>query len=383
MGAFFTNCQVRGASTRAVAAALAHFTRSRAYVSPEKNGWVTVYTEATEEQDQTVLCAIAEGLSRTLKTDVFGFLVHDSDIAAYWLYRCGALADEFDSAPDYFDKHVDAGTRDRVRGNPDVLSPLCAAGTTRSQIEAVIHPPDGFHLMAEDILTDLGELLGIDASRLILGFNYFDEEGEEILPDADQFEPVGKGAESKESVDPDAEPSAFPEEGSERTESPSFEPSCEADDSAYEVFPHAIGMLVMRWSRQTRKQMQVSFGYSGQQVEGMLKQLAAQFDQSAKNLLRHSELADRPTYEELKAARDAGPEALAEIIAKRTPAMLTDVGVGAAVAEVTEFLAALFNHGLDPNATGRRGQTTLEAAARHGQTSAIYQLAKTAADKKK
>ena len=383
MGAFFTNCQVRGASTPAVAAALAKLTRSRAYVSPEKNGWVTVYAEATEEQDQTILCGIAQGLSRTLKTDVFSFLVHDSDIAAYWLYRRGELADEFDSAPDYFGQGVDDATRDRLRGNPDALLPLCVAGTARAQIETVIHPAEGFRLMAEDILVDLGEFLGIDGSRLTLGFNYFDEEGAEMLPDADQFEPVGKGAERKESAEPDAGPSEPKDNGTERNESPSFEPGCGVDDTAYEVFPDAIGMLVMGWSRQTKKQMQVSFGYSGQQVEDMLKQLGARFDHSARDMLRHSELANRPTFEELKAARDDGPEALAEFIAKRTPAMLTDIGVGAAVAEVTEFLAALLKHGLDPNATGRRSQTTLEAAARHGQTSAIYRLAKAATDKKK
>jgi hypothetical protein len=115
----------------------------------------------------------------------------------------------------------------------------------------------------------------------------------------------------------------------------------------------------------------------------MLKQLAARFDHSARDLLRHSELSDRPTFEELKAARDQGPEALAELIAKRTPAMLTDVGVGAAVAEAPEFLAALLNHGLDPNATGSSGLTTLGAAGKHGQTSAVYQLARSAADKLK
>jgi len=363
MGAFFTNCQVRSTSTPAVAGALAKLIHSPAYVSPEKNGWVTVYAEATEDQDQKVFGRIAGGLSQTLKTDVFGFLVHDSDIAAYWLYRCGALADEFDSAPDYFGEAVDEATRDRVRGNPDALLPVCVPGTTRAQIEAVIHPSGGFSRMAEQILTDLAELLGIDQSRITLGFNYFDEEGEEMLPDADQFEPVGKGAERKAPAPPASDD--------------------EPGESALEVFPMAVGLLAQRWSRQTRKQMQVSFGYSGQQVEDMLRQLGARFDHSARDMLRHSELPGRPAFEELKAARDEGPEALADLIAKRTPAMLTDIGVAAAVAEAPEFLAALLKHGLDPNTKDRRGSTTLDAAGKHGQTSAVYQLAKSAADKQK
>ena len=72
---------------------------------------------------------------------------------------------------------------------------------------------------------------------------------------------------------------------------------------------------------------------------------------------------------------------MAELIAKRTPTMLTEIGVSAAVAEAPEFLAALLKHGLDPNAPNSRGMTTLEAAAKHGQTSTVYQLAKAAADK--
>ena len=69
MGAFFTNLHVRDSSTQAVCQALPKLTPSRAYVSPPTNGWVTVYTEATEDQDQEKLCAIAAGLSTALKAD--------------------------------------------------------------------------------------------------------------------------------------------------------------------------------------------------------------------------------------------------------------------------------------------------------------------------
>src|SRR5215831_630598 len=121
MGASFTNLHVRNSSPQSVCAALPKLTPSRAYVSPPTNGWVTVYIEVTEDQDEKKLRAVAEGLSRTLKADVIAFLVHDSSIALYWLYRCGNLADQFNSRPDYFDDAVDAQTRERVRGKSDVL----------------------------------------------------------------------------------------------------------------------------------------------------------------------------------------------------------------------------------------------------------------------
>src|SRR6266404_4610009 len=109
MGAFFTNLQIRNASTRAICSALPKLTEDRAYVSPESRGWVTVYPEATEDQSETIR-GIASGLSKTLKADVLGFLVHDSDIAMYWLYQNGRLTDEFNSAPDYFGERVDEKT---------------------------------------------------------------------------------------------------------------------------------------------------------------------------------------------------------------------------------------------------------------------------------
>ena len=46
-------------------------------------------------------------------------------------------------------------------------------------------------------VTELAKLLGIDDARASLGFNYFNEEGEQLLPDAGDFEPVGNGTERK------------------------------------------------------------------------------------------------------------------------------------------------------------------------------------------
>src|ERR1700679_2096902 len=106
MGASFTNCQVRSTDANAVATVLASLVKSRAYISPASGGWVTVYDEATESQDSKLLIKLAKELSKTLKTEVFGFLVHDSDIAVYYLCQNGELVDEFDSCPDYFGNKV-------------------------------------------------------------------------------------------------------------------------------------------------------------------------------------------------------------------------------------------------------------------------------------
>lgn len=363
MGAFFTNLQVRHASTKAICSALPKLTNARAYVSPESNGWVTVYTEATEDQNDKTLRAIAVGLSKSLKADVLAFLVHDSDIAAYWLYCNGALTDEFDSAPDCFGQKVNEKTRARVRGNTETLLPICVAGTTRDQLDAVLHPPDGHPTFAEEIVTELAKLLGIDEGRACLGFNYFDEEGAEILPDVAEFEPIGKGAERKEA------------EAIDTTDAPTT--------PMPDTYPIAINMLTQTWSPRygpsssATAQMVAMFG---QQADAIMKQMRDQFDKSTRELLKKSTVAGRPTFEELKLARDQGPEALAALIAAKTPEQLTEIGGGAAVCGLEEFVSALLKHGLDPNAKSLNGRTTIDTAAQSGTESAIYWLVKAAAE---
>jgi hypothetical protein len=193
MGAFIVNYQVRADSLAAVRDVLEKMVTARACVSPAKNGWVTVYDEESDSQDDTVLRRIASGLSRALKTDVLAFMVHDSDIAMYWLYQSGKLLDEFNSAPDYFGNTVDDATRNRLRGKTDLLLPLCVAGTTIEQIDAAIHPAEE-PAFAEDYLAQLAPLLGIDETRINLGFEYFTNEGQDILDDASEFESLGQEA---------------------------------------------------------------------------------------------------------------------------------------------------------------------------------------------
>jgi hypothetical protein len=367
MGAFFTNLQIRDVSTKVVGAALPKLTKSRAYVSPETNGWTTVYLEATEDQNDETMRTIAGGLSKALKADVLGFLVHDSDIAAYWLYRKGTLTDEFNSAPDYFGETVDDKTRERVIGNTDALLPLCVAGTTRAQLDDVLHPADGAPMMAEDLVTDLAKLLGIDESRISLGLEYFDEEGEELLPDASQFLPVGKGALPKR----------------QKSGPPAGAPaSCILDRFSLE-FSVTVAMLTKCWVPETAKMA----GAHSRILPGMdskifLKNLLTGFDKGARGFLKKAELPGCPTFEELKAARDEGPDALAKLLIKRTPTELGSIATDAIQYKIEAFVDALLANGMDPNTPNQHGQSLLSVAENRG-TPAIYELIKTALAKGK
>jgi hypothetical protein len=383
MGAFFTNLHVRNSSTQAVCEVLPKLTQSRAYVSPPTNGWVTVYTQATEDQDEKKLCALAGGLSKMLKANVLAFLVHDSSIACYWLYVCGELADQFNSAPDYFDESVNEQRREQVRGNVDALLPLCITGTGRQELDEVLHPPDGPPTFAEEIVYDLARLLGIDDARASLGFEYFTDEGEELLPDAGSFEPVGKGAERMRSKQ--SEPSdlaqvlgenliPLPLDTAAAAES---EPSATALPVP-DMYPVAISMLTQLWSKKHEEAVDVYSRMSGLDAETVSRKMVEGFDLAAGGLLKKSTVRGLPTIEELLAARNDGPEALAELLAKRTPEQLANIGAIAATHGATDFVAALLKRGLDPNAPNEQGVTTLSAAEQHGRDSAVFRIVKAA-----
>src|SRR5260370_35854698 len=109
----------------------------------------------------------------------------------------------------------------------------------------------------------------------------------------------------------------------------------------------------------------------------MVKTLKARFDRRARETLKHSNVPGQPTVDELKAARDQGPEALADLLVQRTPEKLTDIGVGAAVSGLNLFFAALLARGLDPNAKGMHGLTPLSAPEipKHPATYPLLQAA--------
>jgi hypothetical protein len=360
MGAFFTNYQVQGKSTLEVSKALAELVKSRAYVSPIKGGWVTVYDESSDKQNEKTLTHIASALSKSLNTVVFAFLVHDSDIAVYWLYQNGNLADEFNSAPDYFSE-VSEEVKLRTRGNTEKLLPLCIGSTTREQVEEIIHPSDSFPVMAETIFWELAKLLGIDDVRIGLGFKYFEKEGEHIIPDIQEFEPIGKGAERKK---------AQPEK-----------PKKSAPPTNFDTFSMAVGMLSSRWDKkheETAKVFAKMFPAGDSQT--MLKQVHTGLDRNARDFLKQSTLPNRPTLEELKAARDEGPESFAKLLIKRTPSQLGSVADGAIKSGLETFISALLMHGMDPNTPNQHGQRL--SVAENCKKPEIYRLLKSALDKK-
>lgn len=100
MGNFYTNYTLRGPSQKAVAAAL---NGRKAMVTPVSNGCVVAFDEASDEQYPEVMAELAARLSGELRCPVLSVLNHDDDVLLYQLFESGKLADEYNSAPGYFD----------------------------------------------------------------------------------------------------------------------------------------------------------------------------------------------------------------------------------------------------------------------------------------
>jgi len=194
MGASYVNYQIRSNDPAAVIAAVEQFITTQALVSPERNGWVTVYDEASDRPDQAEIDRLAHDLSLALHAPLFTFFVHDSALVVYFLFdEEGCLIDEFNSAPDYFGQVVSEEAKLRLAGSPISLEPYCKPGTNRADIDAVLKyaraPLEGGFataVPAEQRLRHLTALLGIDGRRATLGFSLF-ARTPSALPDAADF----------------------------------------------------------------------------------------------------------------------------------------------------------------------------------------------------
>lgn len=169
MGNFYTNLTLRGPSQAEVAAAL---TGRQALVTPSVAGWVVVFDAASEDQDAELIAELASGLSRRFRCPVLAVVNHDDDILWYQLYLSGALEDEYDSCPNYFDP--DAEPAGPTGGD---AAKLCGAfGSDRVAEVAAILGKSGLEEDGYTFETERHEALvralGLPAYGVGAGYNY-------------------------------------------------------------------------------------------------------------------------------------------------------------------------------------------------------------------
>jgi hypothetical protein len=165
MGLFCVNFHFRTSDDKALTAALNRRGITQTIVLADRGGWTSLYEAEASHQDDGRIRELGRGLSADLHTPAVAFLVHDSDIACYWLFEDGKILDEFNSCPDYFE---DAGSEDEASGpsggNPDVLLRHCRAGVTRDALTTILSQEAVF---AEGIIEQLAVALGIESERAL------------------------------------------------------------------------------------------------------------------------------------------------------------------------------------------------------------------------
>lgn len=172
MGNFYTNYTLRGPGPQTVATVLAG--RS-AIVTSAHNGCVVVFDEEADEQDTHVISELAGRLSRELSCPVLAVLNHDDDIFWYQLYLNGALTDEYDSSPGYFDG--DAEPSAPVGGDAQKLCSTFGSSAV-AETEDILRRSsfdEGGYTFAVDRHADLARVLGIPSFGVGSGFGYVSE----------------------------------------------------------------------------------------------------------------------------------------------------------------------------------------------------------------
>jgi hypothetical protein len=170
MGLFCANFHFRTTEDRALSEAVQRRGVTRYRVVPATSGWTSLYEEQASEQDDRRIRDLAGGLSEDLHVAAIAFLVHDSDIACYWLFDNGQLLDEYNSDPGYFDQEPD-GPPSPSGGRPEVLVRYCRTGVRQDELAAILSEETvRATTFAEDLIRRLAKALGIDRNLAIADY---------------------------------------------------------------------------------------------------------------------------------------------------------------------------------------------------------------------
>jgi hypothetical protein len=168
MGLFCVNFHFRTTDEAALSAALERQGVARYHALPAKRGWTSLYEERASQQDDERIRDLAAALTKELCVPAIAFLVHDSDIARYWLFDNGRLLDEFNSCPDYFgDDPTGDGRSGPAGGKIDILLRYCRSGVREDELTAILAEQAVF---AESVIEQLADALGIDGERALADY---------------------------------------------------------------------------------------------------------------------------------------------------------------------------------------------------------------------
>jgi hypothetical protein len=169
MGSFYTNITLRCTDHAGIITYLDQLGR-RAYVLPPCRGYVVVCEAESDEQGDEIALLSAQ-LSRQFECLAFGVLNHDDDVLTYQLYSNGALLDEYDSMPGYYDT---SRPPEPAGGQAATLCEVFNKPRSAARIEAILRNVD--YVFASERHEDLMHALGMPLTQL--GYSMLSREDE-------------------------------------------------------------------------------------------------------------------------------------------------------------------------------------------------------------
>ncbi|MHB9025749.1 MAG: hypothetical protein ACYC7E_16535 [Armatimonadota bacterium] len=206
MGSFYDNIHLRTQNRPFIEQAWQNYWEerqesSRAWISPDYGGWISVFDWRCDQQDTDVLGDLAAHLSRAADCVTLAFQVYDSDLAEYWLFNHGIEVDHYTSNSEYFPAFAQApevtpeegiysgyGPDSKPGypvnedfsdgGNTGLLKSLTGTQASDVELEAILRTPA---TISDDILTALASAIGINDSWAAVGYHYLATENDTIL----------------------------------------------------------------------------------------------------------------------------------------------------------------------------------------------------------
>jgi hypothetical protein len=171
MGLFCVNFHFRTRDQSAVDQAMEQRGAKRRKTLPSQGDWTAVYEEQASNQDDERVSQLIKEVSADLRVPAIAFLVHDSDVACYWLCESGRMLDEYNSCPDYFEDS--AGDEGPSGGSAEALLKFCRPGISADELSELLQSDPTF---ADGIVERLAEALGIDPERALSDYRDFGDD---------------------------------------------------------------------------------------------------------------------------------------------------------------------------------------------------------------
>jgi len=194
----FVNIHVRSGDLNRVVQSAAKLTHGMSFISPPLNGWITIYDEMVEKEDDLAIEDYARELSNDLQTHMFVFRVVRNQLFIYYLFENGAVIDEFVQNT-FFASENDDGAQ-QLRGTPALIRQYCPIERSLEEVQSALGwaEPTGDGQFAtgtlgEERLGRVAELLRIDKARSRIGFHDF-LSVREGLSGSDQFIQLGNSS---------------------------------------------------------------------------------------------------------------------------------------------------------------------------------------------